>query len=141
MKIFLSIYGTTSTCLLVLILLEFNMMDTLLCTIAAKHSLIMHMEMVTPSNPRYYLNYLCTRVPNLLGLPHVHNDLFNVIRIIRSLELHIIVRIIWLFLEFCGWFHKIFFSDLISGHQLSLEQVAGCHKAICQNSDKCINVI
>ena len=37
-------------------------------------------------------------------------------------------------------FITYFFSDLISGHQLSLEQVAGCHKEICQNSDKCINV-
>ena len=38
-------------------------------------------------------------------------------------------------------FITFFFSDLISGHQLSLEQVAGCHKEICQNSDKCINVM
>ena len=85
-------------------------------------------------------------MPKLLGLPHVHNDqghYFYLCHQNHKFIRVIIVKIIHrgYFLIFVDDFITFFFSDLISGHQLSLEQVAGCHKAICQNSDKCIIVI
>ena len=85
-------------------------------------------------------------MPNLLGLPHVHNDqehYFYQCHQNHEFIRVIIVRIIHqgYFLIFVDDFITFFFSDLISGHQLSLEQVPGCHKAICQNSDNCIVVI
>ena len=119
MKIFLRTFFPSSICGLVLLLLELIMTENLLCTIVAEHSLMTHLEMVTPSNQRYYLNKNAKF--DRPSLCNVHNQGY--------------------FLIFVDNFITFFFSDLISGHQLSLEQVAGCHKAICQNSDNCTIVI